>query len=63
MGMGKSLSILSLIVETLEKGQEWAKERRLLEESIQLKGHTRSTLVVVSSAREFRCLWWVPITN
>ncbi|KAI0127862.1 SNF2 family N-terminal domain-containing protein [Xylariales sp. AK1849] len=50
MGMGKSLSILSLIVETLEEGQIWAAKRKSMEESGQLKGHTRSTLVVVSSA-------------
>jgi SWI/SNF-related matrix-associated actin-dependent regulator of chromatin subfamily A3 len=57
MGMGKSLSILSLIVQTLEDGQKWA-EKRKLEENAQVKGHTRSTLVVVSSACEFhlRCI-------
>ncbi|KAI1871434.1 uncharacterized protein JN550_004428 [Neoarthrinium moseri] len=50
MGMGKSLSILSLIVETLAKGQEWAEERKSKGEDSHLKGHTRSTLIVVSSA-------------
>ncbi|KAK6084656.1 DNA repair and recombination protein rad5c [Seiridium cupressi] len=50
MGMGKSLSILSLIVETLASGQQWAEERRSADEVSQLRGHTRSTLIVVSSA-------------
>ncbi|ORY68436.1 SNF2 family N-terminal domain-containing protein [Pseudomassariella vexata] len=51
MGMGKSLSILSLIVETLEKGQIWASKRRTARDgATKVKGHTRATLVVVSSA-------------
>lgn len=51
--MGKSLSILSLIVETLEAGQRWADERRSSSYEVsQLKGHTRATLIVVSSARK-----------
>ncbi|ETS83908.1 hypothetical protein PFICI_05784 [Pestalotiopsis fici W106-1] len=50
MGMGKSLSILSLIVDTLEKGQSWAENRRSEDRTGPLKDHTRSTLIVVSSA-------------
>ncbi|KAH6647230.1 SNF2 family N-terminal domain-containing protein [Truncatella angustata] len=50
MGMGKSLCILSLIVETLKNGEEWAVARRSPDEISQVKGHTRATLIVVSSA-------------
>lgn len=53
MGMGKSLSILSLIIETLEDGQRWAETQRLVEEPRHVKAHTPSTLIVVSSAREY----------
>jgi SNF2-related domain len=49
MGMGKSLSILTLIVDTLEAGQEWANQQN---ENIDIgKQYSRSTLIVVSSAR------------
>jgi hypothetical protein len=54
MGMGKSLSILSLIVETLEKGQTWADKRKAEGRTGHLRGYTRSTLIVVSSARQLR---------
>ncbi|KAH8668495.1 SNF2 family N-terminal domain-containing protein [Xylariales sp. PMI_506] len=53
MGMGKSLSILSLIVETLRKGQEWAEKRRSEQEAGPIKVQlrcTRATLIIVSSA-------------
>lgn len=48
--MGKSLCILSLIVETLGEGQKWAAKREKAPEVGQIKGPTRSTLIVVSSA-------------
>ncbi|KAF7526827.1 hypothetical protein G7054_g10639 [Neopestalotiopsis clavispora] len=50
MGMGKSLSILSLIVETFEEAQTWADNRQAEGRVNDLRGHTRSTLIVVSSA-------------
>ena len=49
MGMGKSLSILTLIVDSLESGTEWAVQQS--ESGVSDKHSTRSTLIVVSSAR------------
>lgn len=51
MGMGKSLSILTLIVDSINDGQDWADQK-----NSEHAGHrtpvqySRSTLVVVSSA-------------
>jgi SNF2 family DNA or RNA helicase len=53
MGMGKSLSILALIVKTMEGGRSWAEEQKTAEAVNAIKIHSRATLVVVSSAREF----------
>jgi SWI/SNF-related matrix-associated actin-dependent regulator of chromatin subfamily A3 len=50
MGMGKSLSILALITKTLDDGKEWAQQQNDSAEGKALK-HSRSTLVVVPSAR------------
>ncbi|EWY90122.1 hypothetical protein FOYG_07737 [Fusarium oxysporum NRRL 32931] len=50
MGMGKSLSILALIMKTLDNGQEWAEERNAEHKSRRSLKFSRSTLVVVSAA-------------
>ncbi|KAG7413529.1 DNA repair protein RAD5A [Fusarium oxysporum f. sp. rapae] len=50
MGMGKSLSILALIMKTLGNGQEWAEERNAEHKSRRSLKFSRSTLVVVSAA-------------
>ncbi|KAF0328442.1 DNA repair and recombination protein rad5c [Colletotrichum asianum] len=50
MGMGKSLSILSLIVKTLQSGQEWAEQENGNEDKVKDISYSGSTLVVVSSA-------------
>ncbi|EXL98594.1 SNF2 family N-terminal domain-containing protein [Fusarium oxysporum II5] len=50
MGMGKSLSILALIMKTLDNGQEWAGERNAEHKSRRSLKFSRSTLVVVSAA-------------
>ncbi|KAF5687057.1 helicase-like transcription factor [Fusarium circinatum] len=50
MGMGKSLSILALIMKTLDNGQEWAEERNAEHKSRRSFTFSRSTLVVVSAA-------------
>ncbi|EHK18064.1 uncharacterized protein TRIVIDRAFT_44486, partial [Trichoderma virens Gv29-8] len=50
MGMGKSLSILALIMKTLDDGKEWARQQEnspKVEEAIR---RSRSTLVIVPSA-------------
>lgn len=51
MGMGKTLSILALIVKTLDIATEWAQKQEssaTVEEETQ---RSRSTLVIVPSAR------------
>ncbi|KAG5759788.1 hypothetical protein H9Q72_012079 [Fusarium xylarioides] len=50
MGMGKSLSILALIMKTLENGQEWAEEKNAEHKSRRSLKFSRSTLVIVSAA-------------
>ncbi|KAI1009786.1 hypothetical protein LB504_003156 [Fusarium proliferatum] len=50
MGMGKSLSILALIMKTLENGQEWAEGKNAEHKSRRSLKFSRSTLVVVSAA-------------
>ncbi|KAF5987736.1 hypothetical protein FBULB1_1824 [Fusarium bulbicola] len=50
MGMGKSLSILALIMKTLDNGQEWAEERNAEHKSRRSLKFSRSTLVIVSAA-------------
>ncbi|KAF9773353.1 hypothetical protein IL306_008859 [Fusarium sp. DS 682] len=52
MGMGKSLSILALVMKTLDNGQEWAKEKNEEHKSRRSLKFSRSTLVVVSAACE-----------
>ena len=55
MGMGKSLSILALIMKTLEDAQSWADNKNscLSSSASVTKRHSRATLVVASSACEF----------
>ncbi|KAH7125932.1 SNF2 family N-terminal domain-containing protein [Dactylonectria macrodidyma] len=51
MGMGKTLSILALIIKTIEEGIPWAKEsgnEELIHSGIQTYAH--STLIIVPSA-------------
>ncbi|KAJ5014593.1 DNA repair protein RAD5B [Colletotrichum sp. SAR 10_99] len=50
MGMGKSLSILSLIVNTARAGQEWAVQENNNDDKLKDISYSGSTLVVVSSA-------------
>ncbi|KAK1507948.1 SNF2 family domain-containing protein [Colletotrichum costaricense] len=50
MGMGKSLSILSLIVKTLDDARNWAVEEEKNSEKSKDLHYSGSTLVVVSSA-------------
>ncbi|KAI8949691.1 hypothetical protein F4801DRAFT_580228 [Xylaria longipes] len=51
MGMGKSLCLLALVLETLDEGREWARQRQSEEyHSSNIKNYSRSTLVIVPSA-------------
>ncbi|GKT49800.1 DNA repair protein RAD5B [Colletotrichum spaethianum] len=50
MGMGKSLSILSLVVTTLQNGQQWAQQEEENKDKARELYYSGSTLVVVSSA-------------
>ncbi|GKT95985.1 heterokaryon incompatibility protein [Colletotrichum tofieldiae] len=50
MGMGKSLSILSLVVTTLQNGQQWAEQEEQNNDKNRELCYSGSTLVVVSSA-------------
>ena len=49
--MGKTLSILALIANTLDDGNEWAQQQNNSAEEKEALKHSRSTLVVVPSAR------------
>jgi SNF2 family DNA or RNA helicase len=55
MGMGKSLSILALVMKTLDNGQEWANQKNAEHKGRKTTRFTRSTLIVVSAARKFCC--------
>jgi SNF2 family DNA or RNA helicase len=50
MGMGKSLSILALVMRTLDDGQKWADEKNEEYKDRKSVKFSRSTLVVVSAA-------------
>ena len=51
--MGKTLSILALAMNTIDVGEEWARQQNSDNEGHgSLKKYTRSTLVVVPSARK-----------
>ena len=51
MGMGKSLSILALIMKTLDDSKLWAQQQNCNAEGKETHQRSRSTLVVVPSAR------------
>ncbi len=54
MGMGKTLSILALLLETMAEGRTWAaKSQREVHAESKIKHYTHSTLVVVPSACRF----------
>lgn len=59
MGMGKSLSILSLVMKTLETARDWALSQAQSEDPPVAEQNRRSgaTLIIVSSACEF---WRMP---
>ncbi|KAL6922291.1 hypothetical protein FSST1_006317 [Fusarium sambucinum] len=50
MGMGKSLSILALVMKTLDNGQEWANLKNAEHKGRKTTRFSRSTLVIVSAA-------------
>ncbi|KAI0193792.1 SNF2 family N-terminal domain-containing protein [Astrocystis sublimbata] len=51
MGMGKSLSLLALVLETLDEGRNWARQRHNeIWQNSRITKHSRSTLVIVPSA-------------
>ncbi|KAF7554933.1 hypothetical protein G7Z17_g2554 [Cylindrodendrum hubeiense] len=51
MGMGKTLSILALVINTIDQGHEWAQSSTNEELShSDIEHHTHSTLVIVPSA-------------
>ncbi|KAM0286603.1 hypothetical protein ACHAO9_008233 [Fusarium lateritium] len=50
MGMGKSLSILALVMKTLDNGVEWATQKNAEHKGRRALQYSRSTLVVVSAA-------------
>lgn len=55
MGMGKSLSMLSLVIRTLDYARRWADSEILREAGAAFESHktiSRATLVIVPSARE-----------
>jgi SNF2 family DNA or RNA helicase len=56
MGMGKSLSILALIVRTLDASHEWMMQPDMLASNLEAwrpRQRSRATLIVASSDREF----------
>lgn len=53
MGMGKSLSILSLIIRTLDTARDWASSQDKSDTpGAQVNQTSRATLIIVSSACE-----------
>lgn len=63
MGMGKSLSILALVMKTLDNGVEWATEKNAEHKGRRAVQYSRSTLVVVSAACKFRIELWSEIAD
>ena len=63
MGMGKSLSILALVMKTLDNGKEWAKEKNGEHKGRKTTRFSKSTLVVVSAACKFCVSQVSDITN
>jgi SWI/SNF-related matrix-associated actin-dependent regulator of chromatin subfamily A3 len=51
MGMGKSLSALAVMVQTLEEGRAWAEEQEDGDHKLRKLSHyAHSTLIIVPSA-------------
>ncbi|KAI0466403.1 hypothetical protein F4859DRAFT_497307 [Xylaria cf. heliscus] len=51
MGMGKSLCVLALLLDTLDEGREWARQMQSEEyRRSKIQKYSRSTLVIVPSA-------------
>jgi hypothetical protein len=55
-GMGKSLSLLALILETLKRGQNWAQHQRIEVDTIKTLRYSRSTLLIVPTPCELKFL-------
>ena len=52
MGMGKSLCLLALVLDTLDEGRRWAEETQKQEHhSSRIQKYSHATLVIVPSAR------------
>lgn len=52
MGMGKTLSMLTLIMKTLDNGKLWAEQQENGDRVDETIKRSRSTLVIVPSARK-----------
>jgi hypothetical protein len=63
MGMGKSLSILSLVARTLDSSAAWTGEDHALADHPNPKRRMRATLIVVSSARKLNFIFKDEITS
>ncbi len=51
MGMGKSLCLLALLLETLDEGRQWARKKQSeAYHSSGIERYSRATLVIVPSA-------------
>ncbi|KAL7786938.1 SNF2 family N-terminal domain-containing protein [Trichoderma afarasin] len=50
MGMGKTLSMLTLIMKTIDNGKEWAEQQENVDKVDETIKRSRSTLVIVPSA-------------
>ena len=54
MGIGKSLCLLALVLDTLDGGRKWAEETRKEEHfNGRIHKYSHATLVIVPSARWF----------
>lgn len=52
MGMGKSLCLLALLLDTLDEGRQWAQQKQSeAYHSTGIEKYSRATLVIVPSAR------------
>jgi hypothetical protein len=53
MGMGKTLSILALLLKTLDNARQWALDKKDSEfTQTRIQSHSRATLVIVPSGRK-----------
>ena len=51
MGMGKTLCLLALVLETLDEGRKWAEEaRKEKHHNSRIHKYSHSTLIIVPSA-------------